>query len=106
MIDNDLRVRYIATAGRDPTTAVIVLDVVIGYGAHPDPGLELGEAIKSAIKEADQKGSKLNVITCVTGTKDDPQGLEESMGELKAAGAVVCNTNAQAARLAGMVVSL
>ena len=105
MIDNDLRVRYIAAAGRDPTTAVIVLDVVIGYGAHSDPGLELGEAIKFAKQEADQKGRELVVIACVTGTKDDPQGLEETVAELKSAGAVVCNTNAQSARLAGMVVN-
>ena len=106
MIDNDLRVRYIAAAGRDAAAAVIVLDVVIGYGAHPDPGLELGGAVKSAKKEADQKGRKLYVITSITGTKDDPQGLQDTIRKLETAGAIVCNTNAQAARLAGMVVTL
>jgi len=105
MINNDLRVRYISMAGRDRTTAVVVIDVVIGYGAHPDPGLELGDAIRLAKKEAEQQGRALIVITCVTGTKDDPHGLAETITKLEEAGAVVCDTNAQSARLAGMVVT-
>ena len=104
MIDNDLRTRYISMAGSDPTTAVIVMDVMIGYGAHPDPGLELGNAIRLAKKNAERQGRELIVITCVTGTKDDPQGLTETIRKLEEAGAVVCDTNAQSARLAGMVV--
>jgi succinyl-CoA synthetase alpha subunit len=105
MIDNDLRARYISMEGSDPATAVVVMDVMIGYGAHPDPGLELGNAIRLAKKEAERQGRTLIVITCVTGTRDDPQGLAETKRKLKEAGAVVCDTNAQAARLAGMVVT-
>jgi len=105
MIDNDLRTRYISIAGSDPTTAVVVMDVMIGYGAHPNPGLELGDAIRLAKKDAERQGRDLIVITCVTGTKDDPQGLAETIIKLEEAGAVVCNTNAQSARLAGMVVT-
>lgn len=104
MIDNDLRTRYISMVGRDLSTAVVVMDVIIGYGAHPDPGLELGDAIKQAKKEATQQGRELIVITCVTGTKDDPQNLAETITKLEEAGALVCDTNAQAARLAGMIV--
>jgi len=104
MIDNDLRTRYLSMAGRDPSTAVIVMDVIIGYGVHPDPGLELGDAIRLAKKEAGQHGRNLIVITCVTGTKDDPQGLAETITKLEEAGAFVCDTNAQAARLTGMIV--
>jgi len=105
MIDNDLRMRYISMASSDPTTAVIVMDVMIGYGAHPDPGLDLGEAIRLAKKDAEQQGRTLIVIACVTGTNDDPQNLAETKRKLKEAGTVVCDTNAQSARLAGMVVS-
>ena len=105
MIDNDLRMRYLSTAGCDPTTAVVVMDVIIGYGAHPDPGSELGNAIKHTIMDAKQQGRMLVVIVSVTGTKDDSQGLTETIIKLKETGAVVCNTNAQAARLAGMVVT-
>ena len=81
-----------------------MLDAVIGFGVHPNPGLELGGAIRSAIDEADAGGRTVHVITCVTGTKEDPQGLKETISQLKSAGAIVCHTNAQAARLAGLVV--
>ena len=50
MIDNDLRIRRLLQEARDPETAVIMLDVVIGYGAHPDPASELGNAIEEAIR--------------------------------------------------------
>jgi FdrA protein len=103
MIDNDLRTRYIIAARSDPTTAVIILDVVIGYGAHADPGQELGDAIRRAKKEAGDAGRTLHVITCVTGTENDPQGLKETKAKLKDAGAVVCDTNAQSARLAALI---
>ena len=48
MIDNDLRIRRLLQEARDPQVAVIMLDVVIGYGAHPDPASELGQAVEEA----------------------------------------------------------
>ncbi len=42
MIDNDLRIRRLLQEAGDPEVAVILLDVVLGYGAHPDPAGELG----------------------------------------------------------------
>ncbi len=48
MIDNDLRIRRLLQEARDPQVAVIMLDVVIGYGAHPDPASELGKAVEDA----------------------------------------------------------
>ena len=37
MIDHRLRNERIALEAQDPETAIILLDVVIGYGAHADP---------------------------------------------------------------------
>jgi len=48
MIDNDLRIRRLLQEAGDPLVAVIVLDVVLGYGAHPDPASELGPAVHQA----------------------------------------------------------
>ena len=104
MIDNDLRLRYISMVGDDPRTAVIVMDVLIGYGAHGNPGFELGEGIRMAIQKAKDQGRHLPVITCVTGTEKDPQSLNRTRAQLKEAGAIVCETNAHAARLAAMLV--
>lgn len=99
MIDMDLRIRRILQESRDPTTGVIVLDVVLGYGAHPDPAGELAPAIRTA------RQAGVVVIASVTGTEADPQVLSRQTAALQAAGAEVCASNAAAARLAALVVA-
>lgn len=106
MIDNSLRIRRLLQEARDPETAVIVLDVVLGYGAHPDPAAELGPAVQKASHQASEEGRGLVVIASVTGTEQDPQCLSRQMQALEAAGVTLCNSNAAAARLAVKVVSL
>jgi hypothetical protein len=105
MIDNDLRIRRLLQEARDPCTAVIMLDVVLGYGAHPDPGAELGPAIRQARQTARAAGRELPMIASVTGTQGDPQGLGRTVSALEEAGAIVCDSNSAAARLTGMIVS-
>ncbi len=105
MIDNDLRIRRLMQEGRDPETAVIMLDVVLGYGAHPDPASELGPAIRKARRLAQSEGRELLVVLSVTGTEQDPQRLSRQTQQLKTAGAIICNSNAEAAILAGMIVA-
>lgn len=105
MIDHDLRVRRIAQEAADPQVAALVLDVVLGYGAHPDPAGVLGPAIQRARATATQEGRTLHVICSITGTKGDPQGLERQTQQLADAGAEVCSCNAAAARLAGELVA-
>jgi FdrA protein len=102
MIDNDLRIRRLLQEARDPEVAVILLDVVIGYGAHPDPLSELGPAIKQAKALAERE---LLVVASVTGTEEDPQKLSAQIAALQAAGVIVCESNAAAARLTGLLVS-
>ena len=104
MIDHDLRIRRLRQEAADPEVAVLVLDVVLGYGAHPDPAGELGPAVYQARAQAAHKGRDLLVVVSVTGTKDDPQGLEQQTQKLEEAGAVVAQCNAAAARLAGEIV--
>ena len=48
MIDGTVRREWIAREARDPATAVLLLDVVLGYGAHPDPAGELLPALQAA----------------------------------------------------------
>ncbi len=104
MIDNTLRVQRLLREARDPRVAVIALDVVIGYGAHPDPAAELGAAIVEAKQIAARKNRDLIVIASVTGTENDPQGLTRQTLALRKAGAVVLESNAAAAKLAGWIV--
>lgn len=101
MIDNDLRIRRLLQEARDPEVAVIMLDVVIGYGAHPDPAGELGPAIRQAKQLLDRE---LIVVASVTGTEQDPQRLSAQVATLQAAGAIVCDSNAAAAKLVAVIV--
>jgi len=101
MIDNDLRVRRLLQEARDPEVAVIMLDVVIGYGAHPDPASELGPATRRAKQLADRE---LIIVASVTGTEQDPQRLSAQVAALKSAGVIVCESNAAAAKLVAMLV--
>ena len=104
MINHDLRIRRLMQEAAGPEVAVVLLDVVLGYGAHSDPAGELGPAIRQAREHAAGEGRELIVVTSVTGTKGDPQGLGRQVQALEEGGAVVCGCNAAAARVAGFVV--
>jgi FdrA protein len=99
MIDNDLRIRRLMQEGRDPEVAVIMLDVVIGYGAHPDPASELAQAVRRTAAAAAEAGRELVFIASVTGTELDPQRLSRQVETLQESGVIVCASNAAAARL-------
>lgn len=91
MIDMGLRIEYIRRAAADPETALILLDVVLGYGAHPDPAGAIAPAIGEAV------ASGVTVVASVTGTEGDPQGLSRQSAVLRAAGALLFPTGRQAA---------
>jgi succinyl-CoA synthetase alpha subunit len=97
MIDYTLRKRRILEEASDPEVAVILLDVVLGYGAHLDPAGELCDVVGKACET-------VSVICSITGTDRDPQNRELVGKRLKDAGAIVAPTNAAACRLAGAVV--
>ncbi len=105
MIDNTLRIRRLLQEAQDPEVAVVIMDVVLGYGAHLDPAAELGPAIQRAQKAAAEAGRKLPVVVSVTGTEQDPQVLSRQVQALEASGAVVCESNAMAAELTAWIVS-
>ncbi len=95
MIDQSLRLERLAAEAGDPATAVILLDVVLGHGAHPDPAAELAPAIAAA-----RERSGALVVVSLIGTASDPQNLPGQARALQAAGAHVFASNAQATRFA------
>src|SRR5712692_1725867 len=103
MIDGTVRREWIEKEGADPATAVLLLDVVLGYGAHPDPAGEILPAIRSARRRADAEGRHLAVVASVCGTEADPQRRSAQVAALAAAGVIVMPSNAQAARLAALI---
>ena len=104
MMDNDLRIRRLYQEVDDPEVAVILLDVVLGYGSHPDPASELAPAIVKARAQAKKAGRYLEVVAVVVGTDEDPQGLEEQIAQLKAAGAKVDTSNDAVVHYVGQLV--
>ncbi|HNQ06879.1 MAG TPA: DUF1116 domain-containing protein [Tetrasphaera sp.] len=100
MIDPSLRAERIRAEGQDPTCGVLLLDLVLGYGSHPDPAGDLALAIRSARASAALAGRELPVVVALVGTQGDPQGLEACATALVAAGARVYLSNAEAARAA------
>lgn len=91
MIDPSLRLEHLERAGRDPDTGVVLLDVVLGHGAEPDPAAALAPVIGAL---------DVPVLVTVVGTRLDPQGRDRQVATLVEAGAEVHLSNAGATRRA------
>jgi FdrA protein len=94
MIDNDLRIRRLRQEAADPQVGRLLLDVVLGEGAHPDPASELAPAIQ-ALRD---KRPDLAVVAMVIGTEADPQNIESQIERLQAAGVIAFRTATEAIR--------
>lgn len=105
MIDFTLRKRRIIQEAKDPETAVVLLDVVLGYGAHQNPVAELVPSIAEAKTVAEQNGRFLSVVASIVGTPEDPQDMRKQKRKLKEAGVIVMPSNAQATRIATLIVT-
>ncbi|MCB1719189.1 MAG: hypothetical protein KDK05_28990, partial [Candidatus Competibacteraceae bacterium] len=79
------------------SVAVVLLDVVLGYGAHSDPAQGLVSTIQAAPAE------RPVIIASVTGTDADPQGYSRQKTALSEAGVLVATSNAEAVRWASRV---
>jgi succinyl-CoA synthetase alpha subunit len=102
MIDPRLRNEHLHAAIADPETAVVLLDVVLGYGSNADPA----GAIVGALDETDPAArGAVAVVASVCGTDSDPQGRSAQEATLRAAGVLLAASNAQAARLAADIAS-
>jgi len=96
-IDSRLRNLEIKKAYADQGVAVILLDVVLGWGCNPDPA---GEVVRAITEAACEYSNTPGVICSICGTGEDIQGYEQQKNKLVEAGVYVAETNAAAARLA------
>ncbi len=97
MIDPEARLKYLRQAASDPQTGVILLDIVLGYCAHPDPAAIYAPAIEQGLQQAEQENRRLSYIVSLCGTEDDPQRLSRQQALLQAAGTEIYPSNARAA---------
>ncbi|MFC0673903.1 acyl-CoA synthetase FdrA [Brachybacterium hainanense] len=98
MIDPSLRAEKVREAFDDPEVAVVLVDVVTGYGSHADPAGALVPAIEEGRAAAAAAGREVVVVASVCGTELDPQPRSAQIAALEAAGAVVLDSNAAATR--------
>jgi FdrA protein len=94
MIEPAIRDAPLREALGDPQTGVVLLDVVIGYGADADPAGVIAQALASAAR------THAPVIASVCGTEADPQVYSRQVRTLEGAGVTVAPSNAHAAELA------
>jgi succinyl-CoA synthetase alpha subunit len=93
MIEPAVRDAPLAAAMADVSVGVVLIDVVLGYGGHPDPAGHLAQALGG-------RRDGVAVVASVTGTDADPQPRRDQVEKLEAAGVVVADSNADAAALA------
>lgn len=101
MVDQTVRCELIRSIGGDPTVGVLLLDVVLGDGAHLNPAPEIAAAVQAA---RTQRGKKpLAVVISLCGTAQDPQHLEQQEKALTEAQIIVQPTAARAAMQAALI---
>jgi hypothetical protein len=94
MIDPTVRDAALAQALEETGVAVVLVDIVIGFGAHEDPA---GAAARVVGAVGDQRPA---VVASVVGTDFDPQHRASQVRKLEQAGILVAPSNARAAELA------
>ena len=92
MIDNDLRIRRMKQEAADAQVGMILFDVVLGEGSHPDPASEF----VPVIREIHERRKNLEFVAIVIGTEEDPQNLQSQIDQLKEAGVTVFRTATEA----------
>lgn len=104
MIDFSLRKKRILEEAKNSETAVILLDLVLGWGAHRNPVSELVPVLKEVKDIACLEKRHLPIVMSVTGTDEDPQNRQRVLQALQEAGVLVFSSNASAVRVAVQMV--
>jgi FdrA protein len=104
MIDPTIRKIRLVEEAKDPEVAVILMDIVLGYGSHQDPAGAMLTAINEAKTISSAEGRTLPILAHVCGTEEDPQQLSKQEAKLREAGVRLFKTNASMA-IAGAMAS-
>jgi len=104
MIDYSTRNKRILAEANDVETAVILLDIVLGYGSNMDPLSEIIPILKEVKKITVHHKRYLPVICSVTGTEKDPQNRTTVAAALTTEGVLVLESNAAASKLAKFLI--
>jgi succinyl-CoA synthetase alpha subunit len=103
MIDFTTRNNRILSEAKDIETAIILLDLVLGYGANMKPLSEINPVLRKVQQIANKDSRYISIICSVTGTDKDPQNRKVVVEALEQVGVIVCNSNAEASRLSKQI---
>jgi FdrA protein len=98
MIDPSSRTDHMPQIFDDPATAVVLLDLVLGYGSTDDPAGAVAGPIGEGLERAAAAGRSIKVVASICGTDLDAQDLHAQRRTLEDAGVTVLPTNAAAVR--------
>jgi FdrA protein len=102
MIDPTLRHEVFKNMLEDEETAVIVMDMVLGYGSNSTPH----KVFVESLKEFNKKGLRyISIIVNICGTEDDPQDYYTIYNEMKEAGIIILDSNYSTVKLASRIIT-
>jgi FdrA protein len=104
MLDPLIRTERILQAGHSARVGVLLLDLVLGRGTHPDPAEPVLRAWGQGRAAAKADGRSLVAVASVVGTPGDPQDLNRQVAQLAQGGIEVLPSNAEAARFAALLI--
>jgi hypothetical protein len=104
MIEPVIREQRLLAEAHDPSTSVILMDFVLGYGSHPDPVGASVPALRQARNFAAEQGRGLAIVASVCGTDRDPQGRACQIEKLRTEAVIVAQSNAAGAQIAAVLV--
>ena len=105
-LEPGMRLPLIAKEGKDPQTAVLLLDFILTPPEHIDPAGVTLPVLTEAMAAARARGGKLAVVCSVLGTDADLQNVSHQRQKLREAGVYVCRSNRQAGQLAAKIIQL
>ena len=103
LIDARLRNERLVSEASAGGVALFLLDVILGYGAHPGPAAALRPALERARAVASERGERPRFLVSMTGTEDDSQGYEAQRRAFEGMGVVVAPSSSVAGLAAGRV---
>ncbi len=103
MIDPTTRQQEIMKLATQKEVGILLVDLVIGYGAEKDPATSLANAVTQM--QAARAGHPIVVIATVTGTEQDPQNRSAQIKILQDANIIVVDNLPEAAVLARTLIT-
>lgn len=89
--------------GSDPDTAILLFDLLLGYGVHEDPAGTIADSLRQIREKTEAEGRHICMIASICGTDLDPQDYQKQKKTLEDLGVIVLESNGRAALFSGLI---